>query len=65
MALPFSAVTFTVIAFAPTESDMGPLSWPLVTDARLDPLPTSTVALDSLVVGVSFTCVLSFATDAV
>ena len=43
--------------FAPTSSAMAPLALPLVTADRLDPLPTSTVALESATVGVSFTCV--------
>ena len=53
--MPSWAVTSTVMAFAPTVSSMAPLVEPLLTAVRLDPLPTFTVALEWLTVGVSFT----------
>ena len=63
-----SALTRTVIALAPTSSAIAKLAEPLVTGEKLPwfPLRTPTVALPvSATVGVSFTCVWSFATDAV
>nr|WP_244892512.1 hypothetical protein [Candidatus Synechococcus spongiarum] len=65
MVAPSSAMTSTLMAFAPSSSTMAPLALPLVTAVRLDPLPTFAVAAESLTVGVSFTCVCSFATVAV
>ena len=55
------AVTRTVIAFAPSLSVMAPLSEPLETAVPC----TVTVAVESATVGVSFACVLAFATVAV
>ena len=63
--MPSSAVTATLISFAPSSSAIAPLADPPVTAARLDPLPTFTVASESLAVGVSFTCVTAFSTVAV
>ena len=63
--VPSSAVTSTVRAFEPASSAMAVLAVPLVTVARLVPLPTFTVALESLTVGVSFTWVTVLATIAV
>ena len=62
VVVPSSAVTRTVIALDPTLSAMASLAVPLFTA-----LPsTVTVALPvSATVGVSFTCVRAFATDAV
>ena len=54
-----------MMALAPTESGMAPLAEALVTAVRLVPMPTFTVASESVVVGVSFTWVTEFATDAV
>ena len=62
---PSSAVTSTLMAFAPSESAMAVLSEPLVTAERLVPLPTLMEAPVCALVGVSFTCVMLFATEAV
>ena len=59
-------MTRTVIALDPTSSAIAALALPLVTAAGVVPcLPTPTVAFDSVTVGVSFTCVIEFATVAV
>ncbi len=63
--MPSSAVTSTLIAFAPTSSAMAELSAPLFTAERLVPLPTLIEAPVCAFVGVSFTCVMLFATEAV
>ena len=63
--VPSCAVTSTLMALAPTERAMASLAEPLVTAERLVPLPTLMEAPLCAVLGVSFTCVTLFATDAV
>ena len=59
-------MTRTVIALEPTSSAMAPLSEPLATVVKLPivPLRTPSVAEAWFAVGVSFTCVVAFATVA-
>ena len=65
--MPSCAVTSTLMAVSvpAAPSAMAVLSEPLVTALRLVPVPTLIEAPLCAFVGVSFTCVMLFATEAV
>ena len=62
--MPFSAVTSTDNALAPTSREIAALALPELTADRLEPLPTRSVAFVSAVVAVSRACVVPFGTVA-
>ena len=57
--VPFSAVTSTLSAFAPTAREIAAPAVPEFTAARLDPEPAFSVAVASAAVAVRRTCVVS------